>query len=517
MSDKERIDIFFIFLRKMRDDCCKTGVWFPIVFLLLFTTGLMMVCSNESWLRIEYPREDSAWFFTAGRSWMSGLKPYLDFSDSKGPLLWLIYGLGYLISPHTMHGLFLFEVLFYFGTFVCLYFSAKIFLKSEGKSLLASCLMAFIFFQPWLHQEIRVEDYNQLFYSLTLLSVVKILISDNLKKRYFILLGLSAGCCLFTKFNSTLILTAPSFVVFLYVIRNFGLKTALQKLGWWLTGFLIITLPFFIYFYLNGILSNFIGEYFLTTSVTVNTIYGWGGESFFERWPFNLYSLIGFDQARNIGFKIALFGICLLPLRLYRNNWFRATISIWFVAAVLLSTIVWFRHYMFSLSVMSLFMMVTWLSFVPALSKPFVTLCGGLIIAINGLLLNHFEFKPVERAKVETAAKEKVDILIGDFIKENDRHPTIAYLYLCDSGFGMKNEVVAGSKYWSFQAGFTYEMALEHISEIFRKHPDVVVVERNEKEIRDSLERHGYVEIREKYLKDLDRDEYFIQPIYVRF
>jgi len=30
--------------------------------------------------------------------------PYVDFIDSKGPLLWLIYGVGYVITPHSFIG-----------------------------------------------------------------------------------------------------------------------------------------------------------------------------------------------------------------------------------------------------------------------------------------------------------------------------------------------------------------------------------------------------------------------------
>ena len=29
---------------------------------------------------------------------MNGMVPYVDFTDSKGPSLWLIYGIGYLLS-----------------------------------------------------------------------------------------------------------------------------------------------------------------------------------------------------------------------------------------------------------------------------------------------------------------------------------------------------------------------------------------------------------------------------------
>ena len=49
-----------------------------------------------------YGHNDSAWFFMCGKAVMNGLTPYVDFTDSKGPLLWLIYGIGYLRAPATM-------------------------------------------------------------------------------------------------------------------------------------------------------------------------------------------------------------------------------------------------------------------------------------------------------------------------------------------------------------------------------------------------------------------------------
>ena len=43
--------------------------------------------------------------------------PYLDFADSKGLLLWLIYGIGYLISPTSYIGVFWLSIIAYTITF----------------------------------------------------------------------------------------------------------------------------------------------------------------------------------------------------------------------------------------------------------------------------------------------------------------------------------------------------------------------------------------------------------------
>ena len=70
----------------------------------LAATVLMLLISRDSYLYDIWWRGDTNWFMTCGRAWMEGLTPYADFADSKGPLLWLIYGIGYLLSPHDFTG-----------------------------------------------------------------------------------------------------------------------------------------------------------------------------------------------------------------------------------------------------------------------------------------------------------------------------------------------------------------------------------------------------------------------------
>ena len=63
--------------------------------LLLYSFLILFIVSPDSYTHDLYSRCDSAWFFMCGKAWMNGLVPYVDFADSKGPLLWLIYGVGY--------------------------------------------------------------------------------------------------------------------------------------------------------------------------------------------------------------------------------------------------------------------------------------------------------------------------------------------------------------------------------------------------------------------------------------
>ena len=70
----------------------------PLIFIVIFVFIVLFGVSPDSYTHDLLDRTDSAIFFTSGKAWMNGMIPYTEFADSKGPLLWLIYGIGYLLS-----------------------------------------------------------------------------------------------------------------------------------------------------------------------------------------------------------------------------------------------------------------------------------------------------------------------------------------------------------------------------------------------------------------------------------
>jgi hypothetical protein len=57
------------------------------LFFVVFSVFVLFFYSQDSYLYDLYNRVDSAWFFMCGKAWMNGMVPYVDFADSKGPLL----------------------------------------------------------------------------------------------------------------------------------------------------------------------------------------------------------------------------------------------------------------------------------------------------------------------------------------------------------------------------------------------------------------------------------------------
>ena len=101
-------------------------------------------------------------FFISGKALMNGLRPYVEFADSKGPLLWLIYGIGYLLSPQSYTGVYVVSIFAYAGIFYFNYKTALLLLRDEGRAWAVTLLMTVAYFWPWFHFEVRAEDFATL-------------------------------------------------------------------------------------------------------------------------------------------------------------------------------------------------------------------------------------------------------------------------------------------------------------------------------------------------------------------
>ena len=137
-------------------------------FITIFITILLFLISPDSYTHDLFNRADSATFFICGKAWMNGMIPYVDYTDSKGPLLWLIYGIGYLISHYDYIGVFWLSCIMYSGVFVLIFKTANLFLRDNRLSLFCVLLMSLSVFNPWYHYEIRAEDWCHIFIILAL-------------------------------------------------------------------------------------------------------------------------------------------------------------------------------------------------------------------------------------------------------------------------------------------------------------------------------------------------------------
>lgn len=495
------MSIEMTFISEKAVEKSNTRQWVVALWLLLFTLCLLLVGSGSSPLHPYSMHFDTSWFFMAGKAWMNGLTPYVDFADSKGPLLWLIYGIGYLITPHSFYGVFIFEVLSYWLTFYVLYLTARLFLGSAPRSMVASMLMAFLFFYPGLHQETRIEDFSQLFNVVALYIALKTLYFRRYKRNYALYLGLACGCMLMMKYSYFLTLLIPSGMIFLFL--------AVEKGAWgdfilrFIAGLSIVVVPFIIYFLLFADLGAFIKEYFLNTGSTILNI--WEGSEVEglntfkpnHGWPLSIGYLFVREHYLSYFMTIVALGFMGGIYYLRKSKWAVWTIALWYVLSILLFSIMGTDHarYYINLSIFGYALPITIAYILNHLKMDESVLIGGITVGALAIIMTHYIYSEHAygyRDKLSYDDVAKMVELINEKERQLGRKPAIAYYFEYEKGEHILTNALPGNKYWSLQAGMTDDMFRQMKEGLFYKKPDFVVIGEKAVPQQKELEEAGY-------------------------
>ena len=170
---------------------------FGIAFLFL------MICSKNSFLYRINDWVDANAFFTVGKGMVRGVVPYQSLFEQKGPLLYLIYGIGSLISYKSFLGVFILEV---FSFSIFLYYTYKIitlfFTPKKAYFIIPIYTLSIVTLGSFSHGG-SVEEFSlslfmiSFYYLIVYLKEKDIMIS---KKTVF-LVGVLAGCILWMKYT----------------------------------------------------------------------------------------------------------------------------------------------------------------------------------------------------------------------------------------------------------------------------------------------------------------------------
>ena len=92
-----------------------------LALALVSALTALLIASTSSPLYATNFWTDTNIYFTIGRGMTQGLMPYTDLFDHKGPLLYMIYALGALVSDASFIGMFLLEVVSLAATLMLAY------------------------------------------------------------------------------------------------------------------------------------------------------------------------------------------------------------------------------------------------------------------------------------------------------------------------------------------------------------------------------------------------------------
>ena len=440
------------------------AVWSAVTLLLL---------SPDSLIHGPWNRCDSAIFFTSGKALMNGLRPYVDFTDSKGPLLWLFYGVGYLLSPRSYTGIYIVSCFVYAGIFYYNYKTARIFLKDENRSLAVTLLMTVAYFWPWFHFEVRAEDFATLPVAISLYYMCRMIYcsGDGATQPTVRRQGLVQGGCFMAlvmiKYNIAAMQGIIILVVMWHVLRK-QRNAVLPLIGWMSAGAAAVATPFMLYLWMRGAVPTFIEEYFINTIKTVGTDFNGNAVESNRDWK---YFLMRWESPALLA--ILTIGGCLIGLRLKRYRWVPLLVVLFFFGLASRRNL---GYYYCICHIFAIYLFV-WLFGLSGKPLKRQWLWGVAIGILLWSTVQNFH-KGSDLWKVckwNNIEMEKAYRQISATM-DGSHKPRILYLYSQDYGHGLWNDAQPAGRYWQYQYGSTPAMDRDHIGILESGSADYIII-----------------------------------------
>ena len=414
----------------------------PII-LAVYVIAVQLFVNIDSYLYAVNDHYDSSVFFMCGKAMFNGLVPYVDFADSKGPLLWTIYGIGYLIHHYSYVGVFWMCCLFYWLTFCLDYKIARLYLP-EKESLLASMGMAMPFFYWNFYTETKAEHFCTFFVTFAIYVLLRLMQQRaKLPFRLYFGIGVGIAACLLMKWSIAVMIVSLVVSILFYAYKR---KETVRTVSSIIAGFVVVALPFLLYFIAVGNWNDFVQEYFVNTLQTVQVPLKETITSYLAEWK-NVFTT-----------KRFLYIVYILPLLCLwkKKEWFASALP--FLSALFFLALS-IRHDNFGhyISIVAPFAIVAVVQVLLLMRecriKPQVYI-GVLAVALVYIVWGKIHYTETFFCKAgeKTTRFEQVGYMISQV-----EHPTVLNMGQ-EPGFAMGYTLPA-CRYWITQMGMTPAMS----------------------------------------------------------
>ena len=436
-----------------------------LLLFVIWSFVVQLFLSNDSPFFGLAHRIDSAWFFMEGKAFMYGLRPYVEFTDFKGPLIWTFYGIGYLISPFSYVGMYVVSGVFYALTLFFNYKTAQIFLQKERLSLAATLPMIFVYFFPWFHFETRSEDLMLLFVAITLYALFKRLYAEKRNDAPdFMMLGGSFTALLLMKYN---IAAVQGVAILIALWDQYKSKRGLVMPFVWMIGIsVVIAAPFIIYFIMTDTLGAFFHNYFV---LAYETVTGENSDS-----PSYIQDLTGIlaDYRKMVFIAVTLVSALLLSLRLKHYKYVPTGLALLFIAMTTRHN-VWNYYY----GVCYIFVIYLFIAVLLAYNQKIRWACYGLLTAyiVGSCLYGNLIAGELRQNTIFTHNDDRAAFqAISDVMKDVD-HPRLLSYECGEFGFGVMYGALPAGDQFAYPNGGTPAMIRDHKKILTDRKADFVV------------------------------------------
>lgn len=289
---------------------------------------------------------DTNSFFTMGKALIRGKIIYKDLFEQKGPLLYLIYGVGYLISNKTFIGVYILEILSY-----------SLFLKIIKKILTTLEIKKFFYYAITLSFIITTslafygggsaEEFCLPYICWNIYIFTKIVKDKKISNIEHFIDGLCFSTVFLIKFNVATFWIG-TWIIYIIIYK----KESIKKIMYFTLGASILPLLVVLYFLKNSALYEFIDVYFLKNIFEYNHT-KMSIISFFSGFLDGILNLFIYNIHKNFFLIIAL----ILSFLYAKNNKImkQYILLLIFPFIFLCCQKVFFEYYILPFSILSIF------------------------------------------------------------------------------------------------------------------------------------------------------------------
>lgn len=235
----------------------KNKVFIPLYCCLLSIVFLLVFSYTTSPIYNETSAADSAIFQIIGKYWAHGYIPYVKFWDLKGPIIFFINCLGYLLTDSAT-GVFIIQWICLSITLFLMYKLLRNGFNCKVSILLLLFPAISISANTWGGN--CVEEYVLPLMTLSYLFIYKWLndVEDNHSTthpwKYALVYGLTFSFCLLTRLTNALGLCGAAAVIGIWLMTKGSWKNLGANIIAFLAGIALLLVPFMLYFWSKGAL-----------------------------------------------------------------------------------------------------------------------------------------------------------------------------------------------------------------------------------------------------------------------
>lgn len=434
--------------------------------LLVYVITILFVISPDSYLYDITMHGDSATFFMCGKAWMNGMIPYVDFADSKGPLLWLINGIAYLISNYTYIGVYwLLCFNFSLTLFIC-YKIGCLLTESKRMGYVVALLMALLYFDYYFYGEAKSEGWCHPLIAISLYYLLKEALCPTHKSARIagVILGMSMMGAILIKWSVGVMML--SFFISTLILRAKRHQAVTGHILRFMGGAASVFIPFAIYFIATDSFGAFVHEYFINTGKTV----GENGMSNFVTSYF--HDIVQFTKYKPHLLVVLYISAIYYFYRKHRDiTYLPFACGVVFVAIAIKHNI--WNYYTIPTLTFAIFLVVIVIG--KFASHRTLTNKRLTLIYCVGVFFNIYLYVPQNKdAMFFNNNDTRKGFYDAAYLMSQVDSPTVLYNSI-DIGIGMPVNSLPATRHWIRQAGATSDMLKSRDEAIKQHKPDFII------------------------------------------